>query len=433
MDNRPKEIFTQIDEEIVDKAHASAVKAGTGPYVMARQRMLFKDMEALLKSGIASGKPEVGAKWKTALQKAIDAMQKGFNSITGAQRHLPEEMRKVEEAIVDDEGKFVQAVGHLLELGAKVDVTIKMAVALDEKSDDLIDSWEDLEGDFKDAEGKMANAQKDMDDMLQQAITEVAANNKSAMENADDVAEYLQNAPDEVNPTSLLGEYAAYVKWLLSLRKTNAYQMKLKQLLWEREAMLKRQIAKRGVGVVMFSEVRDSVKKFLDEVNVEASAEAVSEVKEMIKKAQDGCETPAQKTDMAAFLKELLEHVNDAHESMVSAHDRFVARNSDIFFGAVSNKTMKVLLNGERWKKSFHNARISQLNSALRKLYDFQYLDVPLRSYDGEMKSAVKDYLRRTVGDLYEDIERESAALGKLEVKLEDLIDDLERLEREVD
>jgi len=230
-----------------------------------------------------------------------------------------------------------------------------------------------------------------------------------------------------------LGDFAPLAKWVLALKNTTAVQLKAKEKVWDRESRLERQMAKRGVGVVMFSELRESVEEFLDKVNIDASAEAVGKVKTLIKAAVDATKTPGQKSDMQAFSKEILEHVEDAHERTVSAHNKFVAANSGIFFAGVSNKTMKVLLNMERWKKDLQDTRISQLNSALRKLYDFDYLGVPLRDYQGDMRGAVKDYLRRELGKFYDQLERESSGLTKLGVRMEDLLEDMEKLERQVD
>ena len=432
-DTRAKEILSQIDELIPDKAHASAVKASTGPYVMARERMLFKDMEAALKYGIDSQRVEVTGKWTDALEKAIEQMGKSVALIATAQKHLPEPMKAVEKKIAADEGKFIQAAGKLMGIGAKVDTIIKLGLDLTEKSKELTEVWDDLEDDMDDAEDDMSDAQQDIERAINDAIRDVAANQQSAYEHANDVADFLEKAPPEANPLTLLGDFGAFSRWMLSLRHANAAQIKLKQLVWAREAMLERQLAKRGVGVVMFAELRDSVKAFLDSVNVQASVDAVKAVREMLKNAVDGCPLPAQKSDMAAFTKELGEHIEDAHEKMVSAHDKFVAANSGIFFGAVSNKTMKVLLNQERWKKARDQVRISQLNNALRKLYDFDYVTVPLRDYEGDHQSALKDYLRRSVGELYDDIEYEAKQMDMLPDKYERFMDSMERLDREID
>lgn len=432
-DSRAKEILTEIDEKIPDKKHASAVKAATGPYVMARERMLFKDMEAVLKYGIASQRVEVDDKWTTALEKAIEQMGKSVKLIATAQKHLPEELKATENKIAADEAKFIQAAGKLMGLGSRIDVIIKLGLDLTEKGEELLDVWDDLEDDLEDAEEEMSDAQQDIERAIEEATRIVAANQQSAYEHAMDVAEYLEKAPEGANPATLLGEFGPFARWLVTLRNTRAAQMKVKEKVWEREAMLERQLAKRGVGVVMFAELRDSVKKFLQSVNVQASVDAVKAAREMLKSAVDGCPLGTQKSDMAAFTKVLGETIEDAHEKMVSAHDKFVAANSGIFFGTVSNKTMKILLNDERWKKARDQVRISQLNNALQKLYDFDYVSVPLRDYDGDQQSLLKDHIRRSVGELYEDIEEGARQLGMLPQMYERFMDSMERLDREVD
>jgi DNA repair exonuclease SbcCD ATPase subunit len=183
----------------------------------------------------------------------------------------------------------------------------------------------------------------------------------------------------------------------------------------------------------MFAELRDAVKQFLSKVNVETAAKAVQATQEMLKGAITACPAPGQKLDMAHFAQELQDHIDDAYEKMVSAHDKFIAAHKAIFFGTVSHQTMKILLNRERWKKSLHDVRISQLNSALRRLYEHEYIAVSLRNYDGEFKSGLKDHLRRTVGELYEDIERQAKLLSVLPNKLEDAMDKIEGLGNRVD
>lgn len=432
-DARPREMLSQIDELIKDKTHASAVKAATGPYVLARERLFFKGMAETLKYGIDSQRVEVADKWTDALEKALEEMGKSVNLIATAQKHLPEEMRAVEAAIAADEAKFIQAAGKLMGLGSKADVIIKLGLDLTAKSKELTEVWDDLVDDLEDFEDEMADAQQDIETTVNDAISAVAANQQTALEHAMDVAEYIEKAPPDGNPTTLLGEFGAFLRWMSTLRNTHALQMKAKHKLWEREAMLERQLAKRGVGVVMFAELRDSVKAFLDAVNVQASVDAVKASNEMLKSAVDACALPAQKSDMAALTKTLGEFIEDAHEKMVSAHDKFVAANSGIFFGAVSNKTMKILLNDERWKKARDQVRISQLNNALKRLYDFDYVSVPLRDYDGDEASLLKSYLERSVGELYEDIEEAARQLGTLPELYERFCDSMERLDREVD
>ncbi|MEM9057689.1 MAG: hypothetical protein AAGD86_09440 [Pseudomonadota bacterium] len=432
-DSRAREIVAHAKEHIADEAHASAVIAATGPYVLARERLLFKEMLNVLKYGVSSQRVEVAERWTNALEKAIEDMGKAVALIPTAQKKLPEALRTVETKIAADEAKFIQATGKLMGLGAKVDVIIKLGLDLTEKSKELEEVWDELADDMDDAEEEMDDAQKDIETTINDAIRSVAANQQTAYEHAMDVAEALEKLPPEANPLSLLDGLGAFARWMTSLRHTHAAQMKAKELVWGREGILSRQLAKRGVGVVMFAELRDAVKAFLDKVNVQASVDAVKAVREMCKDAEDGCVVPSQKADMAALTKELSELIEDAHDKMVSAHDRFVAANSGIFFGTVSNKTMKVLLNDERWKKARDKVRISQLNNALQKLYDFDYVTVPLRDYDGDRQSELKNYLRRSVGELYEDIEKAAKDLGMLPDKYEDFLDSMERLDREID
>jgi hypothetical protein len=428
-DAREKKFLEIIQEQIPDKNHAGYVISAVGPYVVARKQRLFQNMTEVLKDGIVSQRLELGAKWEAAMKTAIEAMGKTIERIPTARKILPEQLRQVEIGLANEEAQFVQAAGMLMGLGNKAREIIELGLNLTAKSEELLEVWAGLKRDMKDAEEAMSDAQQDIERTINEAIGTIAYNDKDAAEYAHDLAEILEKAP----PGPILGEYTPFIKWVASLRNTHAVQIKLREKIWERESRLERFLAKRGVGVVMFTELRDAVKEFLEAVNVEKSVLAVKKIQEMIKQANDGCVTPEQKSDMAAFTKVLAELVEDAHEKMVSAHDKFVAKHSGIFFGAVSYETMRILLNGERWKKAAYEVRISQLNSALQKLYDFDYVTVPLRYYEGDQQSALRDHLHRTIGELYEDIKREASQMKMLPDKYENFLDSIEELDRQVD
>jgi len=200
---REKKLFEIVQEQIPDKNHARYVHNAVGPYVVAREQLLFRGMTEVLKDGIASQRLEVDAQWRAALERALERMGKAIEGIPIARKVLPEQLRKVEIGLAAEEAQFVQAAGKLMGLGAKAKVMIELGLNLTAKSEELFEVWDELEDDMQDAEEAMTDAQQDIERAINEAISTIAYNDKAAAEYAHDLTEILEKSP----PGAILGEY----------------------------------------------------------------------------------------------------------------------------------------------------------------------------------------------------------------------------------
>lgn len=427
-DNWGREIMSAMHKELPDK----------GEHLLSLPFLNFldefaKEMPKLLKDGIASKQTQTSDKWKNQLSRELDDMRKRVPDPSRTSEKVSQGGLAFQKRLVGEAGALIQALAKLTPIGTHASRIIEMTIAFEKKSEELDDAWDEICDDMDDMDKDLDETIGDIQETVDKAVEDAANRYKTVYEYGLKVAEYIRKAPGPINPASLLGQYSVFATMVANLADTPGAVMMAKKQLWERMGKIEGELGKRGVGIVMFGEIREATEEFLKAVNIDESAESLQAANECVKQAVSTGKTAGQKNDLEALGKSLVDILEDAHQSLCSAHDRFVSSYRDVFFGGISTKTFATIMNEERFKRPMKDVRISRWNQTLRKLYEFDYVPVLLKHHSGTTKETLKDYLTDKFDELFQKIKQEARDLERAGVKLEDLMKDMEKLKDSVD
>lgn len=425
MKNWGRDIQSRIDEVVPKDTR----RVYTMP-LLSLTAQFELEIPKVLKDGLASKRMRLADDWKNRFQREYDEMLKDLEELTetGEKSDLPPQALAFVREATKEAASLAQALAKLYPLGACATEIIRLTLAFEEKSDALEDIWKEVSNDMRYMDRDLDGIVKDVRETVDKAVEAIAKKHKSVYEYLLDIAEYIRKAPGPINPATLLGQLGELAQLAAALGDTPAAVRIANEKLWSRSVRLETELAKRGVGIVMFTESRNTTEEFLKIVNTDASAEVVKKSREIAKQAVSTCASPAQKSDVEAFGKILLDLIEDAHDRLCSAHDRFVSKHKGIFFAGVTSSTLKTLIHEDRFRRPLEDVRISRLNSSLRELYELDYINICLKGYSGDSKSALSDYLRREFDRLYKDIKREAKELKKFERELDTLVRKIRKL-----
>lgn len=389
-------------------------------------------MSKLLKDSIAGKQVRLGDKWRDQLNRELDDMRKQVPDASKMSAEVSEAGLAFLAGRTRETGAMIRSLANLAPVGTYAEKIVRMTVAFEEKSEELEDIWDELADDMQDMDEDLDEIIKDVRETVDKAVEASADRHKTLYEYGLKIAEYIRKAPDDINPATLLGQFSIFAKWAAQLADTPTAVVVAKRKLWERCGKIEAELGKRGVGIVMFGEVRQTTEEFLKAVNIDESAKCVKAVKDCVKMSVAGGATPGQKSDLEALGKALIDAVEDAHDKLCSAHDRFVSAHRGAFFGGVSTKTFATIMNDDRFKRPLGEIRISRWNDALRRLYDMEYVPLLLKHYQGTQKQVLKEYLTDEFDKLFKKIEKEAEELEKLDAELDEFIESLGELREKV-
>lgn len=426
-DNWSRDVLSRANAELDRKEQVLAL-----PFLNFLDEFA-REMPKVLKDGISSRQRDLDVKWKERLGRELEELRKRVPDPARTASSVSDRGRAFQECLSKEAANLVQALAKFAPLGGQAQTIINMTIAFEKKSEELEDIWADVRDDMSDLDQDLKKVVEDAQALADKAVEDAALRHKSALEQSLVVAEYVRKAPGKINIADYLGKLGTLIKLIAHLADTPGIVFAAKRKLWERCAKIESELAKRRMGILMFGEVRESTEAFVKEVNVDKSADSLRAALRCAGEAAASCKVAAQKTDVENISELFIDIMEDAHEELREAHDDFVGEYKGVFLGSVSSGTLQVILDKQRFLKPLDDVRMSRWNQALRELYEYDYVPVLLKHYNGGGKDRARQYLADEFDKVFRRIEQEARDIERVGVKLEDLERSLKLLEEQVD
>ena len=306
-------------------------------------------------------------------------------------------------------------------------VTIRIRLAgmtevLDEKWETILDQDETLDERAK----KMA---QEIRSDLDTVIKEAAEGHKDAAELiADGIKKYAESptAPTPKTGDEIIDGIISIVKsslgpliatWQATSTRGESRVRAYRSLFTSERRVL-----------VMFEEVRDDVKEFLEDNDFPRAEKAYATAKSSLDSFVSSAKTSGQSSDASELRGDLVDQLAAHLKDAADVYGTFVGKHKEKFFGALGPNIKRELVEPDAWEDYADFVEGYGLDAKLRSWQDnaTNYFGVDLGRLPNDHREQLKTGLRAIVEDLIDELKAAGKTYRDVQVVIEDEREDVE-------
>jgi hypothetical protein len=413
-DARIRELHEQVNKQVKDTHEKLSLTVKLTAYGGKRKQFLGALAAAIAASQYKT--PKAQESWKDTVNKLGEGLMKalpsakdsgdepslaylGFLSVTAAQ-----------------ESRFIKALGASA-VGKHVDALLTITRRLEEKTRNLQEIWKRLHGTDRTYDEKALQVTKELENILEDAITQAAAKHQTLRERLAEAIQIFDRLPEGITelPLEVLGPLGNVLSVVTKALGSSAEVWgKAVERTVEREVKLEGLFRAEANLMVMFTETRKEVMAFVRDVNFDKARGHYVEVDRALVGLVSSAATPGQKADLEAFRKELMAALGKKLDEAEKQHDVFVKENQSKFYGPLSAQIKEELFETRQWTDVLKRFQTPSLNTRLRDWYKRDFFTVSLNGLERYQREYLEKQLNRQVDALMKVLnEVDRKVLGK--------------------
>jgi len=322
-----------------------------------------------------------------------------------------------------EEDKFYGAL-TIVTVAERRDVIVELGVRLEQKSDLLFKEWNSIQYSDNSIDQQLQNAVQRVDRQISDVMRAAADKHKDVSLR---IAEMVKAWGDSPGSTGTVIDNAQLpLAWLAQ----KWIEFKGRELEF---ATMMADTARRETSViVMFNEVRDDTKEFLEKGSFDNARAALQQAQYSAHGFVGNVSAPGQKDDAADFRTRALDALTDHMEDAEKIWVKFVSQNEHKFFGAISPDIKEALIetrDGDRWRRQLEDHRLQTQLASWRSDAE-HYFGVSFSGLTSEQRSKLKAALQPHIDKYVESMNEADEADKKMleqaneRKELEDKFDD---------
>lgn len=220
--------------------------------------------------------------------------------------------------------------------------------------------WKDLQSKDKSVDSKVKQTSKEVLEIFSEVVEYLANKERRGETLLREAADKVRSIPG----MPLLASAGALVHEMLA--KAEMFQKELDELVAEYMNAYKQQ----ETIVVLFTQIRNSVHKFLEKTNLDTASDEFEETCKNSLVMAGQCSTKGQQDDAKKFIEKAIRIVKDYYEEFKDQYEEFVYDNQGIFVGAVVDKTIEEILEKREVNRSWQEITRFNIQAKLKDIHN---------------------------------------------------------------
>jgi hypothetical protein len=180
--------------------------------------------------------------------------------------------------------------------------------------------------------------------------------------------------------------------------------------------------------LVMFEDVREDVKKFLEDNDFPDAEAAHAKGKSSLDSFVSSAKTSALSTDASELRDDLMVQLTDHLKDAADVYAKFVGKHKEKFFGALGPNIKEDLVEHKAWDDFGDNVERFALDAKVRTWQDdaTNYFGVDLSPLSSDHRERLKTGLRQIIENLIKELKDAGQTYRDVKTVIEDERDDVE-------
>jgi hypothetical protein len=319
--------------------------------------------ENALAEALRNVKAESGATADSQQRRWSDFLiQKGseaFNTLWALPSSDPDPLKQLFERIAQIESESFKALSQM-ELARFQGQVRQFITELDNKLDDLSDTWSTISGSVERQDGEIATLRVQVLDMFRSEVEELRGWPPKLEAAALKLVE-LWGKFDEASPDPSLAPAVT-----AAIEAINLLQQGLEKVTRNVLPLY----SNKATNHALFANTRENVKSYLDRVNKDAIAKQYSEACRAAQDRAAHCPTEGQKKDARRLVEQAARETEAIVAEFNSKFDQFYNRFDGKFVGKVSDATVEALVDQAHFNQFWSDAKSLDLPGEFRSTAD---------------------------------------------------------------
>ncbi len=394
--------------DIVNKAGLAeqekrAITAAFSTYFDQRSRCLTDLIEILEDDD----KDPQAPRWHT---RAESCETDGAKTLGEALKNVREPSKKalvLMNQLKMEEDKFYSAL-TIMTVAEQRDVIVDLGVRLEEEQDLLFKKWNSILYSDKSIDQSLQNAVQRVDRQITDVMRAAADKHREVSVRIAEVVKAWGDSPGSTG--TLIDNAQMPLAWLA--QKWIEYRGKEVEF-----ATMMADTARQETSViVMFNEVRDDTKRFLEKGSFDNARAAFKQAQYSAHGFVGNVTAPGQKDDAADFRTKALDALTDHMEDAEKIWVKFVSDNEHKFFGAISPDIKEALIetrDSDRWRRQLEDHRLQTQLASWRSDAE-HYFGVSFSGLTSAQQSKLKAALQPHIDKYVEGMKQANDADKKM-------------------
>ena len=298
---------------------------------------VLQESLAILKEESSSPSPDAyQAKWTEYYAKnSAEAAKKIMDALKDATTVAPE-LCAFAQTVSTQEAAFFAQCGRMT-LARMSAQALLNSINFDVEADRLEAKWKSLGDSDRSIDDKVAGTTKQIQDLFKETVEKVIAEQRWLAEKAGNV---------KLDPNATPNDWKDVVKQLVKAavqhvmqtlepykKGISTYVEALSQMNREEETL-----------VVLFTQIRESVREFVKRTNYESATREYNETTANAESLASGCPTSGGQKDALLLARAAADAVKPFMDELKHGYEDFMSEFRDVFVGPVGDKTVEELL-----------------------------------------------------------------------------------------